>query len=127
MLTITEVRSNWLKLLPHLQKMCDFAGKYGPDDLWTEYIKKHIQFWVDDIENPNVVVTTKIENFPYCKVLKIEGCGGGRLDDWKHMISGLEDFGRANQCDGVEIYGRPGWHRIFPDYKRTRVRLDKQL
>lgn len=127
MLTMTEGRALWLKMLPHLEKMCDFAGKYGPQDLWAEFIHKRIQIWVDDLADPQVVVTTKIENFPRRKILNIDGCGGGGLNTWKHMISGLEDFGRANECDGVEIWGRPGWHRIFPDYARTRVRLDKQL
>lgn len=127
MLTMTEGRALWLKMLPHLEKMCDFAGKYGPQDLWAEFNHKRIQIWVDSVADPKVVVTTKIENFPRCKVLKIDGCGGSGLNGWKHMISGLEDFGRANQCDTVEIWGRPGWQRIFPDYARTRVRLDKQL
>ncbi len=127
MLTVTEIRSLWPRIKDFAQKIGDYSEKADAADYQSAALRGHCQFWVDDVTSPNVLVITKIETYPKKKILKVDGAGGTKLSAWKHMITDLERFGRLNDCDEIEIWGRVGWQRVFPDYRLARVRLDKPL
>lgn len=39
----------------------------------------------------------------------------------------IERWAREIGCSAIEIQGRPGWARLFPDFKRTAIVLEKSL
>ena len=42
---------------------------------------------------------------------------------WVGLLPELEEYGRQQGADGVEIVGRQGWERSLPDYARERLAL----
>lgn len=50
------------------------------------------------------------------RLLVIELCVGRDSERWVHLIAQLEEFGRQNGCERVELRGRSGWARRLPDY-----------
>ena len=46
---------------------------------------------------------------------------------WLPLRSALETFARAEGCRAIRILGRRGWARALPDYKLTRILLEKEL
>jgi hypothetical protein len=57
----------------------------------------------------------------------IVACGGRARARWLALKSELETFARREGCRAIRIHGRRGWARAFPDYKLTRILLEKEL
>jgi hypothetical protein len=57
----------------------------------------------------------------------IVACGGRDRARWLPLIAVLEDFARAEGCRAIRILGRRGWARALPDYRITRIVLEKPL
>jgi hypothetical protein len=61
------------------------------------------------------------------KFCTIVACGGRDRGLWLHLLAGLEAYGEAEGCAAIRIYGRRGWLKLLPDYRTTRVLLEKKL
>jgi len=61
------------------------------------------------------------------KFCTIVACGGHERAQWLPLIAGLEAYGRTQGCAAMRIYGRRGWRKLLPDYRTTRVLLEKEL
>jgi hypothetical protein len=61
------------------------------------------------------------------KFCTIVACGGHDRRQWLHLIAGLEAYGKAEGCAAIRIYGRRGWLKLLPEYRTTRVLLEKEL
>jgi hypothetical protein len=61
------------------------------------------------------------------KFCMIVACGGSDRGQWVHLLAGLEAYGKAEGCAAMRIYGRCGWLKLLPDYRTTRVLLEKPL
>ena len=57
----------------------------------------------------------------------IVACGGHDRSQWLPLLAGLETYGRAQGCAAMRIYGRRGWLKLLPEYRTTRVLLEKEL
>ena len=57
----------------------------------------------------------------------IVACGGHDRAQWLPLIAGLEAYGRREGCAAMRIYGRRGWRKLLPEYRITRVLLEKPL
>jgi hypothetical protein len=57
----------------------------------------------------------------------IVACGGHDRSQWLPLIAGLEAYAKAQGCAAMRIYGRRGWRKLLPEYRTTRVLLEKQL
>ena len=57
----------------------------------------------------------------------IVACGGHDRSQWLHLIEGLEAYGKTQGCAAMRIYGRRGWLKLLPEYRTTRVLLEKPL
>jgi hypothetical protein len=65
-----------------------------------------------------------IDGEKYCTIVAY---GGEGFDDWGQAIERLEDFGRAEGCKAMRLFGRKGWARALPDYKTHALVLQKEL
>ena len=54
-------------------------------------------------------------------------CGGAEMDLWKSCHAQIEDYARAEGCVKVISDGRPGWAKVLPGYRTTRLSLEKAL
>jgi hypothetical protein len=61
------------------------------------------------------------------KFCTIVACGGHDRRQWLHLLAGLEAYGKAEGCAAIRIYGRRGWLKLLPEYRTTRVLLEKKL
>jgi hypothetical protein len=57
----------------------------------------------------------------------IVACGGRERARWLPLKAELEKFAKAEGCAAIRIHGRRGWAREFPDYRLTRILLEKEL
>jgi hypothetical protein len=61
------------------------------------------------------------------KFCTIVACGGSDRGQWLHLLAGLEAYGKAEVCAAMRIHGRRGWLKLLPEYRTTRVLLEKAL
>jgi hypothetical protein len=61
------------------------------------------------------------------KFCTIVACGGRARARWLPLKAELETFAKAEGCAAIRIHGRRGWAREFPDYRLTRILLEKEL
>jgi len=81
------------------------------------------------VADRNVVAAavTQLELVDGEKYCTIVAYGGEGFDDWGDAIERLETFGKAEGCKAMRIYGREGWARVLPQYRRHAVILQKEL
>jgi hypothetical protein len=82
---------------------------------------------VTDGEIIRAAVVTELHVTEWRKVCVIVACGGKDMRHWLHLISGIENFARAEGCSAVRIVGRKGWARALAHYRTTRIVLEKEL
>jgi hypothetical protein len=61
------------------------------------------------------------------KFCTIVACGGHDCTQWLHLLAQLEAYGKHEGCVAMRIYGRRGWLKLLPEYRATRVLLEKKL
>lgn len=59
---------------------------------------------------------TQILQYPQSRVLLVLFGGGRDFDEWKNEIwDYFEGYARENNCDEVQMMGRLGWTKLYPD------------
>jgi hypothetical protein len=61
------------------------------------------------------------------KVCEIVYGAGDEMHRWKSLLSVIEEYALAEDCNSVEIRGRPGWGRVFPEYQEVYRVLEKEI
>ena len=121
----------WPKIEPIIQRILDVdKDRYDTNDILDEILDGILQVWIgsenDEIE---VVVLTKIVPFKKKNVVFIEMLGGKNLYNWINNIDIIKQWGTENNCESIEIIGRPGFRKILKDFnfKEKRVIYEAQL
>jgi hypothetical protein len=70
---------------------------------------------------------TQLSHLDGEKLCTIVACGGRERARWLPLKAELERFAKAEGCAAIRIHGRRGWAREFPDYRLTRILLEKEL
>ena len=78
-------------------------------------------------ENIKAAAVTELSQANGERFCTIVACGGHDRSQWLPMIAGLEAYGRTQGCAAMRIYGRRGWRKLLPEYRTTRVLLEKEL
>jgi hypothetical protein len=73
------------------------------------------------------VAVTQLSHANGEKFCTIVACGGRERARWLPLKAELEKFAKAERCAAIRIHGRRGWAREFPDYRLTRILLEKEL
>jgi len=68
----------------------------------------------------------EVVSYPRKRVFRCWLAGGARADVLA-MGEHYKPFARAAGCSEIELIGRPGWERVFPDWRKTGVVLRQQL
>ena len=61
------------------------------------------------------------------KFCTIIACGGRERERWLPLKESIEQYARDESCNAMRLWGRKGWGREFPDYKLSKILLEKVL
>lgn len=124
---------NVKELLPvtsgRIKRGCERGDDVPYRDVERDLLRGHALLWLavlgSEIKGVCVTQLLETENGKVCSLVSI---GGERWQEWKHLLSGIENYARAEGCRAVRFYGRKGWARLMnEEYKVTRVIMEKQL
>jgi hypothetical protein len=117
---------------PHVEHFIRFAMQKGRlsefDDVKRSVFSGSALLWVitEDavILGAGVTELSTVHGEKFCTIV---ACGGRDKDRWLATKERIERYARDEGCHTMRIYGRRGWAREFPDYKLSRVLLEKEL
>jgi hypothetical protein len=96
-------------------------------DLDADVLSGRALLWVISGEKIECAGVTEIHRTQHSKVCFIRAFGGKHHKKWKHLLSGIEEFARAEDCDVVRWIGRKGWARILPEYRVAGVVMERRI
>jgi hypothetical protein len=107
-------------LWPLIHNYMEGAAKYTYGRFTADDIRKGLntspqQLWVAyEGEKVYGAVITEFVVYPQTKALVMHFTGGIELPKWKApMLALLQKFGKDNDCNIIESYGRAGWAKVF--------------
>ncbi len=128
----SKIRSVWPLVhdlikqgLRHPNRRMDIPSikKMTMDGDWHMWV-----IWDNDNKNPRAVFFTEIyEEISGLKIGTMRFFSGRDRNDWKQLLSTLEENMRNAGVQRMEIWARRGWLRELPEYKLTHVLLEKDL
>jgi hypothetical protein len=135
-----QVREFW----PHVAPLIEAAMRKGRltnyVDVERDVLAGGALVWIAwNGENIKAAAVTEIASANGERFCTIVACGAQtslrslrKLDcddrrQWLPLIAGLETYARAEGCAAMRIYGRRGWLKLLPDYRTSRVLLEKEL
>ena len=132
-----DVEGMWPLLAPHLERAFVLTKKIDSEDarlmceegdaqLWAGVI------WPDEVGGESVVLgaaITQILGHPSgYKTLSVVAMGGDEFKRWdRDLLGAMEEFAKSEGCHAIELTGRKGWGRWFPDYEPTAWTYSKEL
>lgn len=97
-------------------------------DLEVDVLTGRALLWlVGDDKTITCAAVTQIQQSQASKVCMVLTCGGSRIRNWSHLLSGVEEYARGEGCDSVRFIGRKGWKRIYPEYREIGVVFERKL
>jgi len=92
-------------------------GEYSIEDIKKSCKSRDMQLWVNfDKEGVQGAFVTKISNYPQKNILCVLLLGGNEFMKWRDEADALLNaFGKENNCEYVELFGRKGWGKILKD------------
>jgi hypothetical protein len=103
-------------------RISDFA------DVERAVLEGEALLWV--VADPRTLWAAAVTQLGYVageKLCTIVACGGRERGRWLALKSALEAYAKAEGCAAIRIFGRRGWARALPDYRLSRVLLEKSL
>lgn len=126
-----EVDKAWPLVRSLLARVTSLTPKLELEDILALTQSGDFQLWVvwDPASRETLAVfATQLTTYPSgWKTVRINLLAGEEMERWKHLIDGIEQWAIAEGCDAVEIVGRRGWGRVFPDYKLIEHTFSKDL
>lgn len=59
------------------------------------------------------VLVTHIEEMYKKKRFIFRLCAGHDIEQWFYLITRFFDYAKANDCEGILVYGRRGWQKLL--------------
>ncbi len=105
-------------------------GEYSTSDIKSACISKNMQLWVKIDKEVQGAFVTKISKYPQKNILCVLLLGGKEFITWRDEADALLNaFGKENNCEYVELFGRKGWGRMLKDinYKEQTRLFAKEI
>lgn len=104
-------------------------GRTTKEDVLDPLRRGTSQLWIVWTERvPDAIVITRIREYPKFKACIIDLCVGANRKRWIHLIKKIEEWAAETGCERMEIpFARLGWARSLPEYKKTRILLEKKI
>ena len=105
-------------------------GEYSIGDIKSACISKNMQLWVKFDTKVKGAFVTKIAKYPQKNLLIVILLGGDEFQEWRDEADALLNaFGKENNCEYIELFGRKGWGKILKDinYKEVTRLFAKEI
>ena len=105
-------------------------GEYSIGDIKNACISKNMQLWVKIGKQAKGAFVTKIAKYPQKNLLIVILLGGDEFQEWRDEADALLNaFGKQNNCEYVELFGRKGWGKMLKDidYKEVTRLFAKEI
>ena len=103
-------------------------GTHTVEDYMAALATARMQLWI--LAKPGDILgiaMTEILSHPQRKVGSVIAAVGREREKWQHHLSGIESWARQIGCDSIKLVARPGWKRVFTDYRHSHSLLEKDL
>jgi len=121
----------WPLVEEYLNTALEYSlGEYSIDDIKNACISKNMQLWVKVGKQTKGAFVTKIAKYPQKNLLIVILLGGDEFQEWRDEADALLNaFGKENNCEYVELFGRKGWGRMLKDidYKEVTRLFAKEI
>ena len=121
----------WPLVEEYLNTALEYSlGEYGIDDIKNACISKNMQLWVKIGKQAKGAFVTKIAKYPQKNLLVVILLGGDEFQEWRDEADALLNaFGKQNNCEYVELFGRKGWGKMLKDidYKEVTRLFAKEI
>ena len=124
-----NVHMVWTHVIPLLQPAIERGHGTATDrDLYEALVAGEAQLWACAFdEKVELSLTTKIVQYKRNRSLLIQYIGGGNLKEYLSFLPDIEEWGKKNDCNFIELFGRKGWARILKDWDDSVILLRKDL
>ena len=105
-------------------------GEYSTSDIKSACKSKNMQLWVKIGKDVEGAFVTKISKYPQKNILCVLLLGGKEFMRWRDEADALLNaFGKQNNCEYVELFGRKGWGKMLKDidYKEVTRLFAKEI
>ena len=105
-------------------------GEYRTSDIKSACISKNMQLWVKIDKEVQGAFVTKISKYQQKNILCVLVLGGKEFITWRDEADALLNaFGKENNCEYVELFGRKGWGKMLKDidYKEQTRLFAKEI
>jgi hypothetical protein len=121
----------WPLVEEYLNTALEYSlGEYSIDDIKNACISKNMQLWVKIGKQAKGAFVTKIAKYPQKNLLIVILLGGDEFQEWRDEADALLNaFGKQNNCEYVELFGRKGWGKMLKDinYKEQTRLFAKEI
>jgi len=121
----------WPLVEEYLNTALEYSlGEYSIDDIKNACISKNMQLWVKIGKQAKGAFVTKIAKYPQKNLLIVILLGGDEFQEWRDEADALLNaFGKQNNCEYVELFGRKGWGKMLKDidYKEVTRLFAKEI
>lgn len=117
---------DWAYARPYLMPaMHMIQGLYTEEDLIAGVLSGQMRLWVGN----KCAAVTQILQYPRAKVMNtlIAGAETGYMKNLLDLSKDHEQFCIDNDCLRIQITGRRGWEKLFPDFKFKSITLTKDI
>ena len=126
-----NVETWWSLVEEYLNTALKYSlGEYSIDDIKNLCISKDMQLWVKFDKEVQGAFVTKISKYPQKNILCVLLLGGKEFIKWRDEADALLNaFGKQNNCEYVELFGRKGWGKMLKDidYKEVTRLFAKEI
>lgn len=85
------------------------VGEFTISDVAVAIAESRWQLWAAiESDAPVAAAVTELVRYPRKLVARVILLGGVDFDEWKHLISGIEDWALTQGCTALEAITRPG-------------------
>jgi hypothetical protein len=122
-----EMPRVWPLVEGMLKAATEHCGNWSIGQIRSDVLQGQQLLWITwDGEAIKAAATTRLVVEPDGLICQAVACGGTD-DNWPERFAAIEEYARDEGCIAARIEGRPGWARIFRDYKPLLVTLEKRL
>lgn len=108
----------------------DYTNKVGEKDAFEMCAKGEVQLWRiwRDGQLAGSAITQMSIYSNDAKIISFMAFGGVDIKPWVHeFLEHIEKFALREGCSAVEMVGRKGWGKLFPDYRLSAWIYTKEL
>ena len=122
----------WSLVEEYLNAALEYGlGEYSIEDIKKSCLERDMQLWVKfNKEGIKGAFVTKIAKYPQKNLLCIILLDGNEFIEWRDEADALLNaFGKENNCEYVELFGRKGWGKMLADidYKEITRLFAKEI